>query len=125
MLVQMPPSGDAQSTHACLKRGLYVLESRGWLNPANGIIDVSLDGTPVAAGLDWRGARTAEHSHVLKLLVKHTGPLVLSGKCCRSSSARDRRTRFWICLASIRLKRVGAESLRGATAAREPFERAA
>ena len=125
-LAQMPPScGDAWSAHVCLKRGRYVLECSGWLNPAHGILDISLDGAQVGAGLDWCGARTAEHSHVLELLVKHTGPHVLSGKCCRSSSARDRRTRFWICLASIRLKRMGAESLRGATAARVPFERAA
>ena len=61
-LAQTPPAcGDAWSTHLCLKRGRYVLESKGWLNPAHGILDISHDGTQVGAGLDWCGARTAEH----------------------------------------------------------------
>ena len=68
------------------------------------------------AGLDWCGARTVAHSHVLELFVKHTGCHVLSGRCCRSNAARGRRTRFWICLANIQLKRVGAEVLQGSTA---------
>lgn len=94
-----------------LKRGRYALESKGWLNPAHGILDIFLDGSQVGAGLDWCGVRTAEHSHVMKLFVKHTGPHVLTGRCCRSSAALDRCTRFWICLASVQLKRVGAEPL--------------
>ncbi len=117
-LAQMPPAcGDAWSAHVWLKRGRYVLECKGWRNPANGILDLSLDGLRVGAELDWCGARTAEHSYVLKLFVKHTGPHVLTGRCCRSSAARNRRTRFWICLASICLTRVGAEPLQGDTAA--------
>ena len=113
-LAQSPPScGDAWSAHVCLKRGRYALEIRGWLNPAHGILEISFDGAGVGAGLDWCGARTAEHRHVLELFVKHTGPHVLSGRCCRSTAARGRRTRFWICLASIELKRVGAGPLQG------------
>ncbi len=105
---QEPPAqGDAWAVDVCLRRGRYLLALDGWTNPAHGIVDLFWDGLRVGRGFDWCGEETAERRHTAELFVRWTGAHRLLGQCCRSNAARDRATRFWVCLASIQLKRMG------------------
>jgi hypothetical protein len=109
-LAQLPPTeGDTWSVDLTLRCGMYLLALDGWENPAHGILHLWLDGR-LAGEIDWRCKRTREHSHSLTVGVPWTGVHQLTARCERSSADADRPTRHWICLKSLRLRRLGPMS---------------
>ena len=101
---QSPACGDEWSLAVPLRRGRYKLVCRGWLNPAHGILDLSLDGeraTP-SGGFDWSGPRTVPHLFKAELDVAWSGVHRLVGRTSRTNADRPRR--FWICLRSLSLR---------------------
>ena len=110
-LAQLPPAtGDPWSVDCSLRCGVYLLTFDGWENPAHGILDLWLDGRRVGEGIDWCGERTAERSHSIIVSARWAGAHQLVGRCNRSSADEARPTRYWICLSSVRARRLGPMS---------------
>ncbi len=102
---QFPPSqGDAWELDVPLQRGCYTLCLAGYVNPSHGILELSVDGSPLDV-IDWCAVRTGKQTARKSLFVPFSGTHRLLARVGRTSADALRQNGYWMCLRRISFRR--------------------